>query len=217
MCFFVIFFGEMAEKNKNNKKKRFLNGLYPTIAISDFFNCIGHFFAVLISFKRQNYYFFFGYFLVTVTAFIGTLRFGFNEELFGQTNSFLADLSAFIGLPSIGLYFFQLIPYISKLSGYQYYFITFFVIIERMTLRSFLLKYREILKIIINIIFYILPVLIVSYQNKKWFSLIGILLFIIAGLVIKPERHQYLFGIRRENIFHYMLGVSAYLIADGIS
>ena len=38
----------------------------------------------------------------------------------------------------------------------------------------------------------------------------------VAGVVIGPDRHRLLFGVRRENWFHCIIGVTAPLMALGL-
>jgi hypothetical protein len=41
-------------KDDDNKTNKFQGGLYPTIAISDIANCIGHLIATKIAFEKGN-------------------------------------------------------------------------------------------------------------------------------------------------------------------
>ena len=47
-------------------------------------------------------------------------------------------------------------------------------------------------------------------------GLFAVALFAFAGVVIKPEREERIMGIRREDIFHYMIGVASYGMALGL-
>lgn len=68
-------------------------------------------------------------------------------------------------------------------------------------------------KVLVNILFVFVPLIWEGYTRQDGVLLGAVLLFLIAGVVVKPERHRYLFGLRREDWFHYMISISSYLIA----
>lgn len=191
-------------------------GLYPTVAISDAFNAILHLIAAYISFHYQNYLACIGYLTVCFAATIGVLRFGFNENRYAATNGHLADLSAFVGLPCVGYTFLRRISYLQSWNNHlnPTVLMVSLAIIEASS-RNFKPNYRDLVKIFVNLLFFVLPVTISSILGKDWVTFAAIIFFVFAGLVVKPERHQYLFGVRRENLFHYMIGIAAYFIALG--
>jgi hypothetical protein len=190
-------------------------GLYPTVAISDAFNAFFHFLAAYIVYQRENYIAMIGFLTVAFAASVGVLRFGFNEERYALANGHLADLSAFVGLPCVGISFLANIPNVQILRTNHTVLVVSLAIIEALS-RSFPPLFRDLTKIIVNLLFFVLPVATSSFLQKDWKTFTAIVLFVMAGLVVKPERHQYLFGVRRENWFHYMIGVAAYLIAEGV-
>jgi hypothetical protein len=189
-------------------------GLYPTVAISDAFNAALHLLAAQIAYEHKNYIGMIGFLNVALAASVGVLRFGFNEDRYASANGHLADLSAFVGLPCVGYSFFINNPGVQDLPIHPVVLVASLAMVEALS-RSFPGPYREILKILVNLTFFVAPVAISSVLQKKWLTFGAITLFVIAGIVVKPERHQYLFGIRRENIFHYMIGIAAYFIAQG--
>ncbi len=194
--------------------KKIQGGLYPTIAISDAFNALGHLIAASIAYEREYYVAAMGFLTVVVAATVGVLRFGFNELKYAQANGDLADISGFIGLPCVGISFLTFIPALN-FNVNPGVIAVLLTIIEAGS-RSFPPQLRELAKILVNVCFFVLPVLIASILEKNWGTFLSIVLFVVAGLVVKPERHQYLFGIRRENIFHYMIGVAALGISVGL-
>lgn len=147
--------------------------------------------------------------------FFVVLRFGFNEFAFAQMNSSLADYAAFVGLPCVGLTFIRngflavylLVPEVVLVFALG--------LIEAVT-RGFQPEKRELSKIIVNMCFFVLPVLIVAWREKSYTALGGMVLFVIAGLVITADRQKTILGVRCENWFHYFIGVAAYLISDGL-
>ena len=50
-------------------------------------------------------------------------------------------------------------------------------------------------------------------SNLAFVQIASALLFAIAGLVVKPERHRFLFGVRREDLFHVMIAAASVGIA----
>ncbi len=139
------------------------------------------------------------------------LRFGFSESMFAEANSSLATQAAFIGLPCIGLCFWPLRITTSD----KILLILSLVVLEAGT-RHLKEKAREIFKIWINIVFFIGPVIITSYLRHEFVSLLGAVLFVIAGIVITPARHKYIAGVRCENWFHYLIAIAAIMIAKGL-
>jgi hypothetical protein len=91
-------------------------GLYPTVAISDAFNAFCHLLAAVIVYQRGNSLAMIGFLTVAFAATVGVLRFGFNEDRYALANGHLADLSAFVGLPCVGISFLSNIPLIYGLS-----------------------------------------------------------------------------------------------------
>lgn len=75
---------------------------------------------------------------------------------------------------------------------------------------------REQAKILVNVVFFVAPVVLAAVQNSNFQLLGGIALFVVAGLVITADRHRCILGVRCENWFHYCLGIAAYIIALGL-
>ena len=187
-------------------------GLYPTIAISDAFNALMHLLAAYFAFQGSNYVGMIGYFTVALAATVGVLRFGFNEDRYALANSNLADMAAFVGLPCVGYSFSMTLPFIKELPIHSLVLAVSLMMVEALS-RSFPPLYRHLMKVFVTLFFFVAPVTISSILRRRWWTFGAILLFVIAGLVVKPLRHEYLLGIRRENIFHYLIGVASYVIA----
>ena len=96
--------GGRSRASSPSKRKAALpsGGLYPTIALSDGVNCIGHAWASGYAYSVGAPDAALGFALVAEAALVGTLRFGFAEHLLAQANGDLADLAAFVGLPLVG-------------------------------------------------------------------------------------------------------------------
>ena len=87
-----------ASPSKKRQAALCSGGLYPTIALSDGVNCIGHAWASWYAYTVGAPDAALGFALVAEAALVGTLRFGFAERLLAQANGDLADLAAFVGL-----------------------------------------------------------------------------------------------------------------------
>ena len=92
--------GGRSRASSPSKRKAALpsGGLYPTIALSDGVNCIGHAWASGYAYSVGAPDAALGFALVAEAALVGTLRFGFAEHLLAQANGDLADLAAYVGL-----------------------------------------------------------------------------------------------------------------------
>ena len=142
------------------------------------------------------------------------LRFGFDAHKFADANGALADFAAFVGLPSVGLSFLRRIKAV-RIDASDTTVLILLGCVEAMT-RGMHPKSRELMKVIMNFVFFVAPVVTVSLQRQNYECLAGIALFVLAGLVITADRHKLILGVRCENWFHYCIGVAAYLIALGI-
>eukprot|EP01079_Euglenida_sp_SAG-EU17-18_P006243 gene6243-6065_t len=92
---------------KASKAKVGVGGtLYPSVAVSDTFNAICHGAAAYKSFSVDpTGTAWAGFATVALAATIGVLRFGISERRFKDANDKLATLSAYMGLPLVGLSF----------------------------------------------------------------------------------------------------------------
>ena len=188
-------------------------GKYPTVAISDSFNAAGHLYAAQLAFASSQSDAAFGFLSVGVAATVGTYRFGFDEGS-AAANGDLADLAAFVGLPLVGRAFLPTAAYpatdVSLIS-----FVMVLAMWEAFS-RSYGKEMRELCKVLTNVVLFVGPILMHSYKVKDHVLAASILLFAFAGIAIGGDRDRYLFGVRRENLFHYCIGVAAVGIAKGL-
>ena len=75
---------------------------------------------------------------------------------------------------------------------------------------------QELAKVVLNAVCFVVPILAHSYTIAAYQTTFGVLLFALAGVGIGADRHSCLFGFRRENWFHYMIAVSAVMLAVGL-
>ena len=171
---------------------------YPTIAVSDAFNALGHWYAAAICYENGNLQGAAGFSLVAIAASVGTLRFGLSEKIFCKANSDLADLATFVGLPLIGNAFGS--PAQEWTSGVfgkenNTYFILLSLVVFYTSFQSmFSKKSVELLKIPFNLCLFVLPVVKYAVDNGDMQALAAILLFTFAGVVVGADRYVPLFG-----------------------
>jgi hypothetical protein len=143
------------------------------------------------------------------------LRFGFNENRYAQANNNLADVAAFVGLPCVGFAFAQAHWSIRSSSSVCCALALCLAMVEAIT-RTFSASNRELFKIIVSSAGFIGPVGLAAYARNNNSVLAGVALYVIAAVVITPARHEYLFGVRCENWFHYCIAIGAVLISGGL-
>lgn len=200
----------------DHSKNKFQGGLYPSVAVSDAFNTITHVIAAFTALTLQpDEPAWMGFGLVAFAAAIGTLRFGFSESLFAKTNEDLANLAAFLGLPLVGISFARMGGMITMSSFDLLVFIVTGAALATAA-QSLPDKVQHLSKVIVNVFLFIGPIAYVAYSRNDNIVLGSVALFAIAGIVVKPERHEYLLGMRREDWFHYMIGAASYGIAGGL-
>ena len=64
---------------------------------------------------------------------------------------------------------------------------------------------------------FLLPAVGFSLERSDWATLAGVALFAIAGVAVGGDRDRCLLGVRRVNWFHYMIGVSSAILAQGLA
>jgi len=189
--------------------------LYPSIALSDAFNAIGHLAAAFIVFQRANTVNTFaglGFLSVWLAALIGVLRFGVSEKLFTKANRDLANLAGFVGYPLIGLSF-AVTHY--KKEWDMSVALGVLVAWEALT-RSFLEKNQDNAKLLTNIVFFVGPVAAVSFESGDLRTLAALASFVLAGVVVTPHHDNTIAGIRCVDWFHVIIGATAYFFASAL-
>mmetsp|Transcript_35687 Transcript_35687/g.72740 ORF Transcript_35687/g.72740 Transcript_35687/m.72740 type:complete len:201 (-) Transcript_35687:308-910(-) len=195
----------------------FQGGLYPTVALSDAFNTIAHVAAAHMAYAAfPQLPAFLGFAIVSVATGVGTLRFGFSESLFAKANGDLAHLSAFLGLPLVGVTFAHA-GELWKLTPSTFMVVCVCGSVFSDIARSFSEKTKELVKKIINLAAFIGPIACICYDRGDTTLALAAILFVVAGVVVGSDHHSTILGVRRVNIFHYMLGTASYGIAMGLS
>jgi len=180
---------------------KFQGGLYPTIAVSDAFNVVGHLYAAHIALGKSDILATVGFLTVAFAGAIGVLRFGFSESMFAGANGDMADVAGFVGLPAVGLSFVPWtllsiislgkIPVLNDM--YRIIFLMSFICIEATT-RSASAGTRKLTKIVLNLTFFVVPCIYHTYMGNDMKGLGAVVLFAVAGLNV--DRHKEFLGER---------------------
>jgi hypothetical protein len=205
----------MGKKRSFGKSKwPFPHGLYPSVAASDFFCSVSHAYAsfMLISYPGLKLAGL-GFLLVSLASFVGTLRFGFTEDLAGLNGDF-ANLAGFVGLPCVGCSVLIHGGFTPPFGNEE--LIMMFVVLYSLS-HSLSTRTKDLGTILLNILCFVLPLCYDSYVNGNINEFIGLFLFVIGAVFVGPEREKFLCGVRCENWFHYFIGVSAVIISRELS
>eukprot|EP01063_Lacrimia_lanifica_P024314 TRINITY_DN32242_c0_g1_i1.p3 TRINITY_DN32242_c0_g1~~TRINITY_DN32242_c0_g1_i1.p3 ORF type:complete len:210 (+),score=86.54 TRINITY_DN32242_c0_g1_i1:55-684(+) len=194
--------------------------LYPTIAVSDAFNVAGHVYGAWLAWPTDRLAGL-GLAYVAVAAAAGVLRFGVCRGTFRPANEGWADAAAYVGLPLLGHR--VLAPVLEGAGGAAavladeavYMSALLFVMIwcQRYCRSD---EAEELSKVAVNLLCFAGPLLWHAAGAGNTTLLAGVALFVLGGVAVGNERERFLLGMRRENIFHYIIGVAAYLIGAGI-
>ena len=190
--------------------------LYPSIAMSDSVNAIGHLYAGFVAANNGHIIASLGFISVWLAAIVGVMRFGISEKLFAQANSDLANLASNIGYPLIGLsYAAQNFTEINLDTSMIVWVGVVLVFWEALT-RSFLDKNRDNAKLLVNIVFFVAPVAASCRASQDYTTLGALIAFVLAGIVITPHHDNRILGVRCVDWFHYIIGVTAIFFANGL-
>jgi hypothetical protein len=186
--------------------------LLPTVAISDVFNALGHAAAAQLVWPNAASL---GFAIVAFAATVGVLRFGVSERLFARANQELADLSAFVGLPLVGLAFFQKWQQTSYACIVQLAFVVGCSVLHSLT-KELTPRVKELVLVATNVCLFLVPVAGCSLAARDALTAASLALFAFAGIVVGGDKHACMLNIRRVNIFHYAIAVASYGMAFGL-
>ena len=161
-----------------------------------------------------------GFGLVAIASIVGTFRFmGFQQ--FAKANANLADLAAFCGLPMIGMDYMLMTP---TFMGSPWPFLQYMQRDMLLCVVSLLVfwKFSEgvfnsnattNLVTVLNLCMFVLPIVNHGMARNDQETLIAVGLFAFAGIFIGSDRQRCILGMRRENWFHYCIGLSSAMLA----
>lgn len=189
------------------------DGLYPTVALSDFCSATAHAYASYRAYEAGAVQAAAGFALVVAASLVGVLRFGYSEKFFAQANGDLADLAAYLGLPLVGFHFASTWAAAAPFVPDAFSFAVFCSAVCSAR-RSAPEAADEVLKILFNVGAFVVPVAGAAHAAEDKLTLAAIATFVIAAVPIGPDRHACLLGVRKENIFHYLIGAAAIMFAE---
>ena len=161
-----------------------------------------------------------GFGLVAIASIVGTLRFMGFQQL-AKANANLADLAAFIGLPMIGMDYMLMTP---TFMGSPWPFLQYIqkdmlicviglLVFWKFSEGAFNANATTNLVIVLSLCTFVLPIVNYGMARNDQETLIAVGLFAFAGIVIGTDRQRCLLGMRRENWFHYCIGLSSAMLA----
>ena len=184
--------------------------LHPTVAASDAFMCVCCLLAASICPSRVASI---GYLLVATACGFGTLRFGLAPDIFRPFNERTAQLAGRVGVPLVGLGFLGMTQHRPLLPLDDVSALATLVWLYAISL-SLSEGTGELYTTIIGVLAMVCVVAFgAAVGPTAIFAYTGVGLFAFGGLAIGSDREKCIAGIRRENLFHYCLGVSLLLMA----
>jgi hypothetical protein len=188
------------------------------------FNVAGHLYGAYLCYDR-NPMAAIGLCYVAVAATAGVFRFGFNREAFLPANSTWADLAGFVGLPLVGHYvtrpfllttsvvaaspqLHRIVAGLTDPAAFLSILTFWYTGVNAYTTKNE--KLRDLLRTVTAFLFFVLPLSLDAFFLQDYPLLASVLLFMFGGVAVGADRNKLLFGVRRENWFHYIITVAAY-------
>lgn len=170
-----------------------------------------------------------GFSVVGCAAAAGVLRFGFAPAIFTGANEHLAETAAFVGLPLVGLSTLignaanglksPLAAFLpaEKLPAVHTAIVA--LVIVHALLRGLAQNVAQF-RIPFNFLLFIVPTSAVAFRSSgesiDYSLLAGIALILVSSVATGAERDSFLFGVRRENWFHYGMGIATVLVGRAV-
>lgn len=197
--------------------------VYPSIAVSDGFNSACCFYAASLALSKGRGDAACGIGMVAVASAIGTARFALGGKTLAWGNSFGADLAASFGIPLLGLGFARarhlwpdVLPTaasgsVTSLPSSLLYALGVSFVVTRLLASN---KKLKELYLTASGVASLGMVLHAEKLSAEALRAVG--LFLVAAVVVGNDRHRTIFGIRRENVFHYLLGPTMVLFGQAL-
>lgn len=185
--------------------------LHRTVAVSDaFMAACAWYSASRIDNSGAAQYVQIGFSCFGLACSAGVLRFGFNPECFRPYNEVLAKIAGRVGIPLLAFVASE------KHINYLPLPMLFALCVLSACSNVWSVRAQELYTLILGVVS---NGFLVAYgvQEKETGAFAGAALFVLGGLVIGPDRNRCLFGVRRENLFHYCLGTALLLIGEHVA
>ena len=215
--------------------------LYPTVALSDVANAVGHAYGAYLCWNADRTASL-GLLFVSAAAVAGVLRFGLHSRAFQPWNQALAEIAGFVGLPLVGHRCLTRLlndPAVSRLvartapypavadaarlvwSDPLIFACCLFVLASGIR-EAFRWNegLRSLWRTVIAFTLFVIPTVAVGVftGGDAAVALPGSVgLFLAAALVVGADRHRCILGMRRENWFHYLIAAAAVGIGHGLT
>ncbi len=193
---------------KQEVKLAAVEPVHPTIAVSDAFMASCCLFAAITCPLHMSQL---GFALVGSACTAGVLRFGFYPETFRSSNENLAAMAGRVGIPLIGLGFLNLSPEFRSQLPLGDLDVLFVLCLAFCITLAWSKAAAELYTTAAGVVS-MGAILAYGINSGNTFARAGVILFIVGGIVIGPERERLMFGVRCENLFHYCLGTALVLI-----
>ena len=172
-------------------------------------NLLSAIYCALTAYKiHANFYLAVGFGTIAAAAAAGVLRFGWHPRAFAHLNSFLSQFAAAVGTPMIML--------LVTPASFRPAFLpneTVFAALCAIFLAGkafFSEQGADNSRTAANVA--ALALLCYSgVMRQRLLPLLACAVFVLSTVVVGADRHRYLLGTRRENLFHYGLAASMYL------
>jgi len=191
--------------------------VYPTVAISDGVMAVATWTASNESFRKGRTDVAFGLGIVALASTAGALRFGFAPKVFAGLNNVLAAYAGRVGMPLVCVGFAAsrgALPDILP-SSFPFTILLVLVLAAFFSRTYFSFNLQELYTTIVNVVALNLLLYAEEYLRNPM-AVVAVLLYVFAGLLVGSDRHRYILGVRRENIFHYLLAISMLLFGKAL-
>ena len=207
----------MAAAEVKGNPKGLAEPRHPTIAISDFFMGSCCFYAAWLTVASLRVSAL-GFAAVGSACYAGVLRFGAAPETFRALNEQLAAFAGRVGIPLVGFGFLgqsaavrsALLP---SLGDTEALFALALLCAASLSLPVAAQELYTTLASGAGMAAVAYWGATVAGESAAPHALGGVMLFLVGGLIIGPEREQYMLGCRCENLFHYCCGTALLMIA----
>jgi len=196
------------------------NRQYPTIALSDAFNAAGHALGAYYCWAADPNAAI-GLTYVTAAAVAGVLRFGLHAPTFSPANGAWAEAAGFVGLPMVGhatVCRLLALPS-SNLATNPVAYLSGLVLLYT-AIKAYCGANegkKDLARTLVAALTCVVPLVVHGVRTGNAMLYGSVLLFLAGGVVIGADRHRCIGGVRRENVFHYVIGTAAAGIGLGLA